>query len=159
MTFARRVFLAAGLYGLLTVTPQLFLEGRTSQDLPPAITHPEFYYGFVGAVLAWQAAFLIIASDPARYRPLMLAALIEKGVFAAAVPLLVAQGRVPSFLLAFAAIDFVLGLLFLEAWRRTAPTESPRDARIEERPGLKTDVLLLDLRRALDRDSDSRTRV
>lgn len=32
MAFARRVFLAAGVYGLFVITPQLFLEGRTSRD-------------------------------------------------------------------------------------------------------------------------------
>lgn len=125
MAFARRVFLAAGVYGLLVITPQLFLEGRTSRDFPPAITHPEFYYGFVGAALAWQVAFLVIGRDPVRYRPLMLVALIEKGVFAAAVPVLYLQGRVPVLLVVFAGIDLGLGLLFLESWRRTKAAASP----------------------------------
>lgn len=119
MAFARRVFLWAGVYGLIVITPQLFLEGQTSSDFPPAITHPEFTYGFVGAALAWQAAFLVIGRDPVRYRPMMLVALIEKGVFGLAVPVLHLQGRAPGLLLVFAAIDLVLGLLFLESWRRT----------------------------------------
>ena len=120
MVFARRVFLTAGLYGLVVIAPQLFLEAKTSRDFPPAITHPEFYYGFVGTALAWQAAFLVIARDPIRYRPLMLvAALIEKGVFGIAGLVLYAQGRVPTLIVLFAGIDLVLGLLFLESWRRT----------------------------------------
>jgi hypothetical protein len=126
MAFARRVFLAAGVYGLLVITPQLFLEARTSRDFPPAITHPEFYYGFVGAALAWQVAFLVIGRDPVRYRPLMPVALIEKGVFGGAVPVLYFQDRVPSILLVFAAIDLVLGVLFLESWRRTRPASPIR---------------------------------
>jgi len=122
MTFARRVFLAAGIYGLIVITPQFFLESKTSRDFPPPITHPEFYYGFVATALAWQVVFLMIGSDPARYRPLMLvAALIEKFVFGAAVPVLYAQGRVSGLMLFFAGIDVLLGLLFLESWRRTKP--------------------------------------
>ena len=59
---------------------------------------------------------------PVRYRPLMLvAALIEKGVFGVAAPVLYFQGRVSGMMLAFGAIDLVLGLLFLESWRRTKP--------------------------------------
>jgi hypothetical protein len=45
---------------------------------PPPITHPAFYYGFVGVGLAWQVAFLIIATNPTRFRPLMVAGMIEK---------------------------------------------------------------------------------
>jgi hypothetical protein len=155
MTFARRVFLAAGLYGLLVTAPQLFLEGRTSQEFPPGITHAEFYYGFVGAVLAWQVAFLLIASDPARYRPLMLASLIEKLVFTGAVPVLVAQGRASPLLLAFAAVDLILAVLFFEAWRRTRGPSNPvpvpefSETRRAD-PGTETEVLLLDLGRAMD---------
>jgi hypothetical protein len=122
MVFARRVFLTAGIYGLIVIAPQLFLEAKTSRDYPPAITHPEFYYGFVGTALAWQVAFLVIARDPVRYRPLMpVAALIEKFVFGIAGLLLFFQGRVPPPFVLFAGIDLVLGLLFLEAWRRTRP--------------------------------------
>jgi hypothetical protein len=122
MVFARRVFLTAGIYGLIVIAPQLFLEGKTSRDYPPAITHPEFYYGFVGTALAWQVVFLMIGRDPIRYRPLMpVAALIEKGLFGAVVPVLHHQGRVPSLMVIFAAIDLVLGLLFLVSWYRTKP--------------------------------------
>ena len=119
MAFARRVFLVAGIYGLIVIAPQLFLEAETSRTFPPAITHPEFYYGFVSTALAWQVAFLLIGRDPIRYRPMMLVALIEKGVFGFAAPVLYHQGRVPAPIVVFAGIDLVLGLLFLESWRRT----------------------------------------
>ena len=46
---------------------------RTGLDNPPPVTHPEFYYGFVGVALAFQLVFLTIASDPLKYRPLILA--------------------------------------------------------------------------------------
>src|SRR6185436_18964885 len=98
MAFARRVYLAAGVYGLLVMTPQFFLEARTSRDYPPAITHPEFYYGFGGCVFAWQLAFLVISRDPVRYRPLMPVTLVEKAAFGISVPILYMQGRVPGLL-------------------------------------------------------------
>src|SRR5262249_1624463 len=72
MKFARYVFLIAGVYGLLIIAPQYFLEERVGTDYPPAVTHPEYFYGFVGVTLAWQVLYLVIASDPVRYRPVML---------------------------------------------------------------------------------------
>ena len=50
----RLVFWAAGIYGLIVVTPLYFLESQFAKQAPPAITHPEFYYGFAGVTLAWQ---------------------------------------------------------------------------------------------------------
>lgn len=159
VTFARRVFRAAGIYGLLVTAPQIFLEGVTSRDFPPTITHPEFYYGFVGTVVAWQVAFLVIGQDPLRYRPLMLVSVLEKAVFATAVPVLYLQGRVPALLLVFAAIDLILALLFVEAFRRSGGAGSsgdrsetrrlPAEARAVELDH-GTELLILDLRRALD---------
>jgi hypothetical protein len=40
MTFARRVFMGAGIYGVVALAPLYFLEERIGRDLPPAITHP-----------------------------------------------------------------------------------------------------------------------
>jgi hypothetical protein len=125
MTFARRVFRCAGIYGLIVLPPQYFLEARIGQDAPPPITHPEFFYGFLGVAIAWQVAFLIIAQDPPRYRPLMLAGVIEKFSFAAAVATLFAQGRAAVAVMMFAGIDLVLGVLFLAAWLQCClPAES-----------------------------------
>ncbi len=58
-----------------------FLLDKLGRQNHPPVTHPEFYYGFVGLALVWQIAFFIIASDPARYRPIMLAAIPEKFIF------------------------------------------------------------------------------
>lgn len=41
MKFAKRVFLAAGIYGLIVMLPFYFLENKIGCDFPPAITHPE----------------------------------------------------------------------------------------------------------------------
>jgi hypothetical protein len=122
MKFARLVFLIAGVYGVIALPPQYFLEEQLGRDYPPAVTHPEFYYGFVGVTLAWQVAFLVIASDPARYRPLMLPAVLEKAGFAVAIPVLYLNERVYPVFLGFAGIDFVLGVLFLVAYVRLRGT-------------------------------------
>jgi hypothetical protein len=58
MKFARRLFLIAGIYGVLVLAPQYFLEAKTGRDFPPPITHLEHYYGFIGVALAWQVFFL-----------------------------------------------------------------------------------------------------
>ena len=42
MKFAKFVFLVAGIYGLIVLLPQYFLEGKTGRDFPPSITHPSF---------------------------------------------------------------------------------------------------------------------
>ena len=70
MIFARRVFLIAGIYGLLVLLPLYFMEARIGRDQPPAITHPEYFYGFLGVAVSWQVAFLVISRDPVRFRPL-----------------------------------------------------------------------------------------
>jgi hypothetical protein len=119
MIFAKRLFLIAGIYGVIVLVPQFFMEARTGRDFPPAITHPEFYYGFVGAALAWQLVYLIIAKDPVRYRPIMLAGVLAKASFGLAALLLYLQHRISTFLMCFATIDLILGALFAVAYVRT----------------------------------------
>ncbi len=121
MRFAKWVFTVAGVYGVLALAPQYFLEKRVGVDHPPAITHPEYFYGFVGVALAWQVLFLMIGRDPLRLRPAMLAAVLEKISFAVAVPILYAQGRVPGIIVGFASIDAVLAVLFAISYWRTRP--------------------------------------
>lgn len=120
MIFARRVFLIAGSYGLLVLLPAYFLEERTGRDFPPPITHPEYYYGFIGVAVAWQVLFLMLSRDPARYRPLMIPAILEKVSFGIAVLVLFWQQRVSSFTVGAAVIDFGFAILFVLAYLRTA---------------------------------------
>jgi hypothetical protein len=110
--FARAVFLGAGIWGVLLLTPMYFTELLVSPAESPAQSHPEFFYGFVGVGLAWQVAFLIISRDPKRYRALIPAALIEKFSFGLAVLVLGVYGRVPASAIGFGLIDLVLGVLF-----------------------------------------------
>ncbi len=119
MTFARRVFFFAGIYGLAVLAPQYFLEARIGRDMPPEITHPEFYYGFVGVALAWQVLYLLVGSDPRRYRPVMLVGVLAKGSFFAAVLVLVLLGRTAMPMLAAASIDLLLAALFVVAFFKT----------------------------------------
>jgi hypothetical protein len=122
--FAQRVYRIAGIYGLVVMLPQYFMEERIGRDTPPPITHPEHFYGFVGVVVAWQLAFLVIARDPARFRALMPVTVLEKLVFAVPVAILYAQGRVAASVLPFAAIDLVLGTLFFLSYRRLAAAQA-----------------------------------
>jgi len=119
MRLARNAFRWAGWYGLIVLPPMFFLEARIGADLPPPITHPEFYYGFLGVTLSWQVAFLIIGSDPARFRPLMPAAILEKLGYAAIALVLFAQGRMALPLLAGGVADAIIGAVFVAAYRAT----------------------------------------
>lgn len=119
MQAARRIFRLAGIVGIALVLPPFFIEGEFGRQNPPAINHPEFYYGFFGVALAWQWMFLIIASDPLRYRPAMLPAMLEKASFAIAVPILYAQGRVGVQMLGASMLDGLWLVLFVWAYLRT----------------------------------------
>src|SRR5215212_9557915 len=112
MNFARRLFLIAGIYGLVVLVPQYFLEDKTGRDYPPAITHPEYYYGFIGVALAWQVLFLILARDPVRYRPMMIPTILEKAGFGIAAVALFIFNRLGPTMLAAGIIDLILGALF-----------------------------------------------
>jgi len=117
--FARRVFLAAGIYGVLVVLPQYSLEARIARDFPPPITHPEYFYGFIGVALAWQVAFLLIARDVQRYRLVMLPAILEKVTFGVATVLLYANARVAGLTVVGGIVDLVFAILFALAFRAT----------------------------------------
>ncbi len=119
MIFAKRVFLLAGVYGLVVLLPQYALEAKTGRDFPPPITHPEYFYGFIGVATAWQVAFLILATDPVRFRPLMIPAILEKVSFGLAAVLLFVLGRLGTLMLAAGLFDLLLGGLFLVAFVRT----------------------------------------
>jgi hypothetical protein len=123
MKFAKYTFLIAGIYGLLALVPQYFMEEKNGRDYPPAITHPEYYYGFIGVAVAFQILFLIISRNPVRYRGAMIAAIVEKSSFAIAVPVLFMQNRVPTIILVFATIDLILGVLFIISFLKTPESE------------------------------------
>src|SRR5262249_17453677 len=104
MRFARWVFLLVGVSGTIMMLPLYFMEEKLGRDFPPAVNHPELYYGFIGVTLAWQFMFLLIARDPIRYRSAMVPALFEKASYVGALLALFARNRVPGEMLAFAAM-------------------------------------------------------
>lgn len=119
MKFAQKTFRFAAIYGILVLAPQYFLEERIGRDTPPPITHPEHFYGFVGLALVWQFAFLLIARDPQRFRPLMPIAILEKIAFGAPAIVLFIAGRIPATVLFFGCVDLLLGVLFALAYVKT----------------------------------------
>lgn len=123
MKFARYTFALAGIYGLIVLAPMYFTLEQNGIDYPPAITHPEYYFGFIGVALAFQIVFLTIAYDPVRYRPVMLAAVLEKLPFAISTGILYAQGRVQGPVILGAAIDLLLAVLFFVSYLKTSTGE------------------------------------
>jgi hypothetical protein len=119
MKFARIVFLIAGIWGFLIVTPLYFLFDYIGRSYPPAVTHPDVYYGFVGVTLVWQVAFLIIATNPIRLRPIMVAAILEKVVYVTTLALLYLRGQLPLAQFAVTVPDFTLAMLFVAAFVKT----------------------------------------
>ena len=122
MKFARIVSTRAAAWGVLVLTPLYFLFDRIGIDDPPPITHPGFFYGFVGIALAWQVAFVIIARDPVRFRPIMLPSILEKLAFGIAAVLLYAHGQVKVQDLGFGLVDLTFATLFALAYLRTGRT-------------------------------------
>jgi hypothetical protein len=119
MNFAKIVFRVAGFYGLPLVA-LFFTEGFIGRKFPPAVNHPEFYYGFAGLVVLFHVLYLIMSFDIARYRPLMLLGAAEKFLFGIPTIVLFLQNRVPFPIVVAAVIDLAFGVLFLAAYRYTA---------------------------------------
>ena len=140
MKFAKIMFWGAGIWGVLVLTPLYFIFDLIGQKDPPPITHPAFFYGFVGVALAWQLAFFIIATDPARHRSLMIPSVFEKLSYGIAVPILVAQGHMHPSDLTFGCVDLLLGFLFVETPARRPQARARAGARVTA-PGNRNSCL------------------
>jgi hypothetical protein len=123
MKFAKIVFWMAAVWGVLVLTPLFFIFDSIGRNDPPPITHPGFYYGFVTVALAFQFVFIVIATDPARFRPMMIPSVFEKMSYATALVVLYFQRRLHAADLVFVGTDFLLGLLFVTAFIKTRATE------------------------------------
>jgi hypothetical protein len=119
MKAARLIFGIAGIYGLIVLLPFYFLGGRIGRATPGGLGHPEYYYGFIGAAVAFQLVYLVIARDPVRFRPLMPVGVIAKLAFFVPVLILWLSGQVATAVLAFASVDALLAVSFAAAWLRT----------------------------------------
>jgi hypothetical protein len=120
--FAKIVFWAASVLGVLVLTPLFFIFDSIGRNDPPPVTHPGFYYGFATVGLAFQFVFMVIATDPVRFRTIMIPAVFEKMSYAFAVVAIYLQHRIRVADLTFAGADFVLGLLFIVAFLKTRTT-------------------------------------
>ena len=130
-TFARTVFTAAGVWGFAVLTPLYFSFDAIGRFYPPQITHPDFFYGFVGVALTWQVVFLLIGRDPVGLRAIMLPAMLEKFVYVSTLSVLYTRGSLSGSQFSVAVPDFVLGVLFAIAWSKITaacrPPVSPLD--------------------------------
>jgi len=124
MKFAKYLFYVAGVWGILVITPLFFIFDQIGVKDPPPVTHPLFYYGFAGVALAWQFVFLVIGSNPVRFRPLMLVSILEKlGYFVPAL-ILYSQHRVHPVDLLISCGDALLAVLFFIAYLKTPSSNS-----------------------------------
>jgi hypothetical protein len=119
MRFAKIVFSVAGIYGLLVLAPIYFMENRIGRQTPPAITHPEYFYGFLGVALAWQVLFLALSRDPVRYRAMIPPSVLEKVSYGIALLVLFSERRLPFSVLAIGSVDWIFAFLFLVAYVKT----------------------------------------
>jgi len=126
MKFAKIVFWIAGLYGVLVLTPLYFTYNLIGRLDPPPLTHPQFYFGYLGVTMAWQFAFFVIAADPSRFRPMIILALVEKLSYVLAVVVLYLQRRMTPLQSLTAAPDTMLGLLFIFAFFKTRRSDGWR---------------------------------
>ena len=118
MRFAKFVFIGAGLWGFLVLAPFIWLHDISGRAYPPPTEYPHFFWGFFAITTAWQLAFLIIARDPQRFRPIIPAAILEKLVYVVACVVLLAGGRIPPIVALGGAGDFILGTLFTISYFR-----------------------------------------
>lgn len=112
MRWARIVFGGSGIFGVAVLLP-LFVSPHAwgGQTAAP------YYFGFATLAMVWQIAFLVIAVDPRRFRPLMLVGVAEKWGFAIVAWVLHNQNRlVPQELAGGAVVDAILGACFISAF-------------------------------------------
>ena len=119
MRFARIVFVGAGVWGIVVLTPFYWLLDVTGRHYSPPTDYPQFFYGFFSVAMAWQIAFLIIGSSPTRFRPLMIPSMLEKFSYVITLGVLYGQARISATDAQAAVPDLLLGILFIVAFAKT----------------------------------------
>jgi hypothetical protein len=119
MRFGRIVFIVAGVWGIVVLTPLYFLHDVTGRQYAPPTDYPHFFYGFLSVAMAWQIAFLLIGSNPARFRLLMIPSIVEKLGYVVTLAVLFAQARISAADASVAIPDLLLGILFIAAFAKT----------------------------------------
>jgi len=116
MKTARYIFLISGIYGITILVPQLFRENAFAP-----LTHPEFFYGFILVTLAFQVLYLVISSDPLKYRYIMLPGMISKGAYITSCIILFLNGRLNKEILIASSPDLLMLGLFIYCFIITVP--------------------------------------
>ena len=119
MRFARMVFTGAGIWGIAVLIPLYWLVDISGRHYAPPADYPQFFFGFIAVALVWQLVFLLIGSDPVRYRPLMVLAMLEKFSYVTTLLVFYARSRISSIDLQPAFPDGLIGLLFVAAFFKT----------------------------------------
>ena len=119
MKFAKVVFVGAGMWGIGVLTPLYWLVDVSGRRYGVPTEYPQFYYGFLSVAMAWQIAFLIIGSNPARFRMLMIPGMLEKLGFVVPLVVLYQQARVTWADAQAAVPDFALAILMMLAFVKT----------------------------------------
>ena len=118
MKFAKMVFVAAGVWGIVILTPFYFLFDAIGRVYSSPINYPQGYYGFLAITMAWQFAFLVIGSNPARYRLMMIPSMVEKFAYVLTMGVLYIQGRIPVTDVLVISPDLLWGVLFVTAFAK-----------------------------------------
>jgi uncharacterized PurR-regulated membrane protein YhhQ (DUF165 family) len=121
MRFARIVFIGAGVWGMVVLMPFYWLIDVTGRRYGPPTEYPQFFYGFLSVAMAWQIAFLVIGSNPARFRPFMILSMLEKFGYVMTLAVLYGQTRISATDAQAAVPDLLLGILFIVAFAKTRP--------------------------------------
>ena len=124
MKFAKVVFWIAGVWGVLVLVPLYFMSDVIGRTDPPAITHLGYYFGFLNVTLAWQLAFFILAQDPVRFRPMIIASIAEKVLYFASIIVLRSFGLVTKAECVVALPDLILAVMFTVAYAKTRSARS-----------------------------------
>ena len=121
MKFAKWVFIVAGIWGISVLTPFYWLVDVTGRHYSPPMDYPHFFYGFISVAMVWQIAFLMIGTNPARFRQWMILAILEKLGYVTTLAVLRLQDRISSVDVQPLAPDLLLGILFIVAFVKTRP--------------------------------------
>ena len=124
MRLARIIFIGAGIWGIAVLTPLYWLVDISGRHYLPPNDYPQFFYGFIAVAIAWQIAFLVIGSNPARFRMLMIPAMIEKFAYISTLILMYGRAQISSIDVQPAIPDGLIGLLFIVAFWATRTSES-----------------------------------
>jgi hypothetical protein len=119
MKFARVVFVTAGVWGFLVLTPMFFLFDTIGRMRASPIAHPEFFYGFLAVAVVWQCAFIVIGTDPVRLRTMMIPSALEKFAYVLTMTVLFLQQRIATVDTVVIAPDLLIGILFVVAFVKT----------------------------------------